>query len=144
MQERSHEAAEAMEALVSLLAEKLAPLVTREISSELAQVVAAVVAERVQALMEESEAGAEVMRASEAAEFLTMGQQAFSKIAPELPRSRISDSRFVYLRKDLLSWLEAKKEAPAWWRREVDSASSHAARDKPTKKGPRQRVQRLV
>jgi hypothetical protein len=61
MQERSQNAAEAMEALVVLLAERLAPLVTREISSELAQVVAAVVAERIQVLREESEAGAEVI-----------------------------------------------------------------------------------
>jgi hypothetical protein len=34
MYERSHEAAEAMEALVGLLAERLAPLLAREISSE--------------------------------------------------------------------------------------------------------------
>jgi len=140
MHERSHEAAEAMEALVGLLAERLAPLV----AGEAAQEVSAAVAERVQELREESERGPEVMRASEAAEFLSMSRQAFNKIAPELPRSRISNNRFVYLRKDLLSWLEVKKEAPTWWWREVDSGSSATTRNKPTKKGPRGRVQRLV
>lgn len=57
------------------------------------------------------------MRARAAAAFLDMSLAAFNKIAPELPRCRISDNRYVYLRGDLLEWLRDRREAPTdWWR----------------------------
>jgi hypothetical protein len=61
--------------------------------------------------------GREVMNARDAAEFMDMSPASFSRMAPELPRCRISDKRFLYLREDLLEWLRAKTEAPTWWHR---------------------------
>ena len=131
-EQRREAAAEATEALVEVLAEKLAPLIAGEVSRE----VSAAVAEKVEEISGLRVSGEEVMRASEAAEFLRMSRHAFNRIAPELPRCRVSANRYVYLRKDLISWLEAKREAPTWWWREGG--------DQPPEKGKRQRVQRLV
>jgi hypothetical protein len=116
------------------------------LARQVAQEVSTALLEKVQDLSERLDASEarEVMRASEAAELLSMGEAAFRKLAPEVPRCRISDNRYVYLRKDLPSWLEAKRGAPTWWWREVNSDPSTATRNQPTKKGPRQRVQRLV
>jgi hypothetical protein len=48
------------------------------------------------------------MNARDAAEFLGMGLAGFNKLAPSLPRHRLSENRYVYLRSELLEWLMAR------------------------------------
>ncbi len=57
------------------------------------------------------------MNAKQAAAFLGMGEDGFKKIAKDLPRCRLSESRYVYLKSDLLAYLKARREAPAWFHR---------------------------
>jgi hypothetical protein len=59
------------------------------------------------------------MSARSAAEFLDLGPDAFKKLAPKLPRCKLSESRYVYLKSDLLAYLKARREAPEWFYREV-------------------------
>ena len=47
----------------------------------------------------------EVMDAREAAEFLRLPYSSFREIAPMLPRHAVTPQRFVYLRRELLTWL---------------------------------------
>lgn len=47
----------------------------------------------------------EVMNAEEAAEFLRMPYDSFRRIASEVPRHRLTERRYVYLRDELRDWL---------------------------------------
>lgn len=76
---------------------------------------ATLVERAVEEAVEQLDLSIEAINSRDAAEFLAISHASFNKLAPSLPRCRISDNRFVYLRADLLSWLEAKKEAPTWW-----------------------------
>ena len=126
----------AAEVLVDMLAERLAPLVAREVS--------AVLYREARDLSGRTDGGEarEVMAAREAAEFLGLSIGAFRRLAPRLPRSRISGNRFVYLRSNLLAWLHERTEAPPDWHREREKG---AGRGGPTgKRGPQARTRRLV
>ena len=61
----------------------------------------------------------EVMNARQAAAFLGMSYEGFKKLAPGLPRCKLSPGRYVYLKSDLVAYLEAKREAPAWLHRQI-------------------------
>lgn len=52
--------------------------------------------------------GREVMNAREAADFLRLPHSEFRRIAPTLPRHRLTERRFVYYRGELLDWLLAR------------------------------------
>lgn len=47
----------------------------------------------------------EVMNAEEAADFLRMPYDSFRRIAADVPRHRVTERRYVYLRNELLEWL---------------------------------------
>ncbi len=47
----------------------------------------------------------EVMNAEEAADFLRIAYDSFRRLAPELPRHRITERRYVYFRDELREWL---------------------------------------
>lgn len=51
----------------------------------------------------------DVFNAKEAAEFLRISYESFKRFAPEVDRIAISEHRYVYLREDLLAWLESRK-----------------------------------
>lgn len=52
----------------------------------------------------------EVMDAREAADFLRIPYSEFKRIAPCLPRSPVTERRFVYYRRDLLEWLLERRQ----------------------------------
>ncbi len=62
-------------------------------------------------LLLKAEGEKEVFNAREAAEFVCMPYDSFKRIAPTIDRLPVSEHRYVYLRKDLLTWLEARKSA---------------------------------
>jgi hypothetical protein len=47
----------------------------------------------------------EVMNAEEAAEFLRIPYGSFRRIASEVPRHRLTERRYVYIREELRDWL---------------------------------------
>lgn len=61
--------------------------------------------ERLQRLVKETEYEREVLDAKQAADFLRMPEAEFRRLAPSLPRHRISERRYVYLKRELLDWL---------------------------------------
>jgi hypothetical protein len=78
-----------------------------ELSADLlAQWIAAAVAEKLEG--PDSRAGREVMNSEEAADFLRMSLAEFRRRAPTLPRHQITESRYVYLRSELLEWLRSR------------------------------------
>jgi hypothetical protein len=95
--------------MADTLVEKLAPHIAAEVDRLLA--------EELEGFARYQEAGREVMHARDAADFLAISRASFNKLAPSLPRIRLSEKRYIYLRDDLLEWLRAKREAPQWWYR---------------------------
>ncbi len=84
---------EATEALVNLLAERIATHLAEKLEGPNAA------------------AGREVMNAAEAADFLRLSLPEFRRQARNLPRHAITNSahpRYVYLREDLLEWLRSR------------------------------------
>jgi hypothetical protein len=71
----------------------------------LAERIAAIVAERFMESGSGLSAPREVMNAREAADFLRVSYPVFRRGAPSLPRHRITERRFVYLRSELLESL---------------------------------------
>ena len=47
----------------------------------------------------------EVMNAEEAADFLRIPYDNFRRLAAGLPRHRVTERRYVYLRQELIEWL---------------------------------------
>ena len=47
----------------------------------------------------------ELMNAKETADFLRMPYSEFRRLAPYLPRHRVTERRYVYHRKELLEWV---------------------------------------
>jgi hypothetical protein len=69
------------------------------------------VKDAVKELVARAESEKDVFSAREAAEFVCMSYDAFKRVASTIERVQISEHRYVYLRKDLLAWLEARKSA---------------------------------
>ncbi len=85
----------------------------------------------------------EVMNASEAADFLRLSPNAFSKLAPILPRCRIYErSGYRYLRSDLLKWLrgESNLDNAAETGRHLEAVGGTGTKKSPPKRG----VKRLI
>lgn len=55
----------------------------------------------------------EVMDPQEAAEFLRLSYAQFRKLAPALPRHRLTANKYVYLRSELLQWIKDRRDANA-------------------------------
>lgn len=52
------------------------------------------------------------LKAPEAARYIGTSLSTFKKMAPSLPRCRLGDNSYVYLKRDLLSHLERVREEP--------------------------------
>ena len=61
--------------------------------------------ERAERLTESLHTSRELMNAKEAADFLRMPYSEFRRLAPYLPRHRVTERRYVYHRKELLDWV---------------------------------------
>lgn len=109
MHGRYPDTADAAEALVDLLAEKIAAAMAEKQP-------APIITEHTETVVESPE---QVMNARHTAEFLGVSYEAFRRMAPELPRCKLSAGRYVYLKSDLIAYLEAKREAPAWFHRQM-------------------------
>lgn len=70
----------------------------------------AVLLEEIHRLLEKGGGAREVMDAKEAADFLRIPYSEFKRIAPCLPRSPVTERRFVYYRRDLLDWLLERRQ----------------------------------
>jgi hypothetical protein len=45
------------------------------------------------------------MDAKQAADFLSISESEFKRMAPRLPRHAVTERRYIYLRSELLAWL---------------------------------------
>lgn len=52
------------------------------------------------------------LKAPEAARYIGTSLSTFKKLAPSLPRCRLGDNSYVYLKRDLLEHLERVRETP--------------------------------
>jgi hypothetical protein len=80
------------------------------------------------------------MNATEAADFLRLSENAFSRLAPTLPRCKLDGKQYRYLRSDLLEWLRSRREPDSY----VDSNPGAIIRNHPHKNRNQERVKRLV
>jgi hypothetical protein len=100
--QRNHpDVGDTAEMLADLLAERIADALLPALTAEVGRLLT----EKLEDRPEPQEEGREVMSARNAAEYMDMSIAAFNKLAPELPRHRLSEARFVYLRSELLEWL---------------------------------------
>ncbi len=65
--------------------------------------IVAAVSNKVEELAATLSESREVMNPEEAADFLRISYDAFRKIAPSIPRRRVSGRRYVYMRGELLN-----------------------------------------
>lgn len=79
------------------------------------------------------------MNASEAADFLRLSENAFSRLAPTLPRCKLDGKQYRYLRSDLLEWLRLRQENDS----HVDRNPGAIIHNHPRKNSGRQREKRL-
>jgi hypothetical protein len=69
---------------------------------------AAAILEQATRLAEALEVEREVMNGAEAADFLRISIAEFRRQAPSLPCHQVTDTRYVYLRSELLEWLKSR------------------------------------
>ena len=59
----------------------------------------------IEQLTESLRTSRELMNAKEAADFLRVPYSEFRRLAPYMPRHRVTEQRYVYHRKELLEWV---------------------------------------
>jgi hypothetical protein len=100
---------DATESLVNLLAERIVTVTAEKLTPLIAGEIDRALGEKVENFPEDSSGTTrEVMHSRDAADVLAMSHAAFNKLAPSLPRHRLSPGRYVYLREDLLEWLRSR------------------------------------
>jgi phage tail tape-measure protein len=69
---------------------------------------AAAIFEQATRLAETLDGSREVMNAAEAADFLRLSLAEFRRQAASLPRHQVSNTRYLYVRSELLEWLMSR------------------------------------
>jgi hypothetical protein len=69
--------------------------------------------ERIEQLTTSLHTSLELMNAQEAADFVRMPYSEFRRLAPYLPRHRVTEWRYVYQRKELLEWVLPPRKPPS-------------------------------
>jgi hypothetical protein len=65
----------------------------------------AAILEKVERVAEALSSGKEGIDAKQAADFLSISESEFKRMAPRLPRHAVTERRYIYLRSELLAWL---------------------------------------
>jgi hypothetical protein len=65
----------------------------------------AAILKKVERVAEALSSGKEGIDAKQAADFLSISESEFKRMAPRLPRHAVTERRYIYLRSELLAWL---------------------------------------